>query len=836
MNWRNIRLIFMREVRDLLRDRRTLFMVFMMPLLLYPALGIGMAQMMLSYREKVRTVVVLGEEHLPPPPLLADGQFAGRWFPTAKESSQLEVVTPQTLKAAEGDLPENPTEGVRTAQQDEVERLKLLVDNAKNLGNVHQKLMQLNGEYDQLLEQKIKSRKKDDEGKESPETSSPSPADSDLEKRMADLQQEIELTHDELSDLFAISNMQVLILVPDGFAESIEKTTTQIAERNITEEGNGVSVPSLTVLHNNADQKSQIAYSRVRTVLALWEADILKQRLTAASLPESITSPVNPKSVDLASAQELSANVWGTIIPALLIIMAMTGAFYPAIDLAAGEKERGTMETLLICPASRTEIVWGKFFTVLSFSIATAILNLVSLGFTTKYMVALGGGGSGGLAQLGVIAPPSLEAICWVVILLIPIAALFSALSFALATFARSSKEGQYYLTPMLAVTTGLTVFCASPAVEITPFYSIMPVIGVGLLLKGLLSSPDVSMMLIYVIPVLITSTGYSLLALWWAIDQFCREDVLFREAERFNLGLWIKQLLREKQATPTFPEAGLCFLLIMFLQFATMNLTRSLLGPIDESAAPTVMLKLLLIQQIALIAAPALIMGAMLAGSLRQTFKIYMPPLPHLLIGISLPFVLHPLVIELAQSLQWFFPPLPEQVEQALLLMQDNNISPWLLLLTFAAAPAICEEIAFRGFILSGLAHHGRLGIAIVFSSLAFGLMHMIPQQVFNASLLGLVLGLLCLRSNSLLPGILFHFVNNGIEVLRGVYQKELQSSISPGNLFVTYTETEYHYHWPTLIICGIVSAALIYWLYQNPARLSPAQQQPAADKFRLK
>ncbi len=62
--------------------------------------------------------------------------------------------------------------------------------------------------------------------------------------------------------------------------------------------------------------------------------------------------------------------------------MALTGAFYPAVDLCAGEKERGTMETLLISPAKRSEIVLGKFFTVMLASILTAVLNLVSMGLT----------------------------------------------------------------------------------------------------------------------------------------------------------------------------------------------------------------------------------------------------------------------------------------------------------------------------------------------------------------------------------------------------------------------------------------------------------------------
>ena len=72
----------------------------------------------------------------------------------------------------------------------------------------------------------------------------------------------------------------------------------------------------------------------------------------------------------------------------MLFIWALTGAFYPAIDLCAGEKERGTLETLLVSPAERREIVWGKLLTIMSFSIVTALLNLTSMGLTAKFILA----------------------------------------------------------------------------------------------------------------------------------------------------------------------------------------------------------------------------------------------------------------------------------------------------------------------------------------------------------------------------------------------------------------------------------------------------------------
>ena len=89
VQWRNVRLILLRELRDQLRDRRTLFMVAVLPLLLYPALGIGMLQLTMLFTEQPRTVVILGAEHLAQPPLLKDGSFDPRWFKTAENNGLL---------------------------------------------------------------------------------------------------------------------------------------------------------------------------------------------------------------------------------------------------------------------------------------------------------------------------------------------------------------------------------------------------------------------------------------------------------------------------------------------------------------------------------------------------------------------------------------------------------------------------------------------------------------------------------------------------------------------------------------------------------------------------
>ena len=759
LNWRNVSLILHREVRDQLRDRRTLFMIAVLPLLLYPALGLGMMQLTVLFREQPRTVVVLGADDLPAEPVLVEqDRFAVRWFPEsigATAAARLVVITDQ------------PGSAERAIAQNKNLNAPLLLARAQAIREV--------------------------------------------------------LHHDDRSagELFGNSGLQAVVIVPPGFGRNVARVQEQL-EQNQEGAGIDANYDRPEIVYNKADEKSHITYNRVVDVLEKWEAAIRESWLKLARLDPKLTQPVMPIPVDVALDEQISAGVWSKLFPALLVIMSVTGAFYPAIDLVAGEKERGTMETLLICPATRTEIVLGKFFTVMIFSCATALLNLASMGLTGKHIAGMAP--SGALSQARDVGFPPLSSLAWIVLLLIPLAALFSALCLALATFARSSKEGQYYLTPLLMVTLGLTMFCLSPTVELTPQYSVLPVVGATLLLKGLLLSPlHAGALYLYVGPVLATSLGYSALALWWAIDQFKREEVLFREGERFELRLWVRHLLRDKEPLPSFSEAAFCFVLIMLLQFFAMGFLKERLSP---SAADdgSLMLKIMLVQQLAIIACPALMMGLMLTTSVRNTFRVHWPGWKMLGAACVLPLVMHPLSVEVLSRLQWFFGDLPPEFVKPMAAMSDANLPLWFVLLTFAVAPAFCEEAAFRGFMLSGMARHGRLAVAVGLSSVAFGVMHMVPQQVFNASVLGLVLGTLAIRSNSLVPCIVFHFINNSLGVIHGRFGVKL-SELRVLDTFVTIDEGSLRYRWPTLVVCVVVAAPILVWLFR------PLFQRPSSD-----
>lgn len=797
MRWRNVGLIFRREVIDQLRDRRTLFMIAVLPILLYPILGIGMVQLTVLFSEQPRTVVVLGTKDLPvSPPLLEGDRFVEEWFRLPDDASKLEVITDLVID------PENGGDAALAARQT------------------------------QILEEATPLRERLDRREVLAAQVAAARDAGDLES-LARLQLQLDALTAELGELFNSGQIQVLIVIPEDFAENLQRMKQQVISRGA--DVGAFDYPRPQILQNSADEKSLIAANRVQGVLDAWERAILRQTLAEVGLPASFPEPVQAASIDLAAQEQLAANVWSKLFPALLVIMSLTGAFYPAIDLGAGEKERGTMETLLICPATRTEIVLGKFFTVMLFSAATALLNLSSLGFTGKYMISLAG--SGPMSRMVDLALPPLTSLIWVIVVLAPLSALFSALCLAFATFARSSKEGQYYLTPLLMVTLGLTVFCLSPAVEIQPFYSVMPVMGPALLLKGLLQPTTSADMTAFIIPVLCTSVGYSILALWWAIDQFGSEEVLFREAERFDIRLWLRHLLRDKEATPSFSEAAFGFVLIMLLQFAAMKVMQGPLQAAAESERGLLMMQLLIIQQLVIVATPPLFMGVILTSSVRDTFRLRWPGIFAIPLAALLAILLHPLSLEFAAGLSWFFPPLPPSVKEVLKTVASDDIAWWLPFIAFALAPAICEEVAFRGFLLSGFLRGGRERLAIVLSALTFGIIHMIPQQVLNAALLGLVIGLIAVRTRSLYPGIAFHFVFNGLELVRNRYGGNVPTTGSWGWLFTT-DDGGLRYQSTLLVMCGIASATILCifaWWRQPPDNpSSEAVSWPGADAVR--
>ena len=267
-------------------------------------------------------------------------------------------------------------------------------------------------------------------------------------------------------------------------------------------------------------------------------------------------------------------------------------------------------------------------------------------------------------------------------------------------------------------------------------------------------------------------------------------------------------------------------------LQFGALPLLRSGLKS-DQAANSTAsaMFRVLIVQQVVFVACPALFMAILLTTDVVRTLRLRFPAWPYLLAGCvawrlhSTPAFRQP---RRSRLQKWFFPPMSEQVTQIFRVMSNPSLPLWIVVLAMAVAPGVCEELAFRGFILSGFLRSARLSVAIVLSSIAFGVAHMVPQQVFNAALLGLVLGLIAVRSGSLWPGVLFHVIYNSLEILRGrVTSLPAQGTLVEWFMTLATTKDKEHvieYRWPTLALAGVVACVLIAWLVRSKSESARA------------
>jgi sodium transport system permease protein len=766
MSWRNIRLIYAREIRDQLRDRRTLFMIAVLPLLLYPLLGMSVFQLSQFLRKSEPKVVVVGAEELKSGgeiPALIDGEhFAADLFGDENGSDWLHL---EFAKISANE--------VKSTKAPKV----VAIDKSAETG--------------------------------------------------ADRQRPLESAEARLKS----GEVQAVLIFPEGFGKQLNKLRWQIKAHASGTDGKAaaalpaaIEIPKPRIQYNAGKEKSRVAHMQVEHVVETWRAQIQRQNLVASRVPANVTRPFDLVSQDVAERGQQQALIWSKVLPFVLFIWALTGAFYPAVDLCAGEKERGTLETLLSSPARRIEIVWGKLLTVMTFSTATAVLNLTSLGFTARYVIS----------QLSLLptadakeslALPPISSALWLIAALLPMSALFSALCLACAAFARSTKEGQYYLMPLLLVSMPLMMLPMAPGTELNLGNSLIPVTGVVLLVMSLVQG-DFADALRYFVPVCGITLICCHLAIRWAVYQFNQESVLFRESERLDPKRWIVHLIRDRQDTPSLAEACFCVVLIYVIQFF-MQVAMAANVPAEPDFSYVAIS--LFVSQVVCFALPAVLMAVMLTGRPLKTLLLDRMPNPAACgVAILLAVLLHPVGLQIVTWIRALYP-VQEQVQNELKdfarLLQTARY-PWLPWLMMAVLPAVCEELAFRGFVLSGLRHLGSKRWSIGLAAVFFGMAHGIIQQSLSAAALGTVIGYIAVQTGSLIPCMLFHMTYNGIMFATPLLPPLAQKFPAIGMLFHETGPEQILYNWPFLAFCAAAAVVPFVWLHRLPYQATREEQ----------
>jgi sodium transport system permease protein len=401
MNLRNVAVVYRKELREALRDRRTLISSLLVPLIIFPLLSAGLGAAVSALigkaKEEIPSVMVLG------------GQDSPGILEELRGSSKIKIV---------------PTE-----------------PNWK----------------DQVINKQIRAA----------------------------------------------------IEIPQGFEAAVAKQE-----------------PSTILIHNyEGDLKSSLATENIQKSLEKYRDRIVHDNLAARNVPDTALKPFEIKENNVAPPEKVGGAAFGGLIGYMVILLCLVGSMYPAMDLTAGEKERGTMETILSSPISRVDLVFGKFFLVLTTALVTAFLSETSMGVSFTVLEHLHAFDKAGPDSAQLQLQIHFTTVLSIFIMVLPIAVLFAAGLMTVALFAKSYKEAQSYISPLMFIVIIPAVAAMLP-IDLDAKLALVPILNASLLCKELATG---TYHWNFIAIIFLSTCVYAGVALFLCVKMFQREDVLFR-------------------------------------------------------------------------------------------------------------------------------------------------------------------------------------------------------------------------------------------------------------------------------------------------------------------
>ena len=274
------------------------------------------------------------------------------------------------------------------------------------------------------------------------------------------------------------------------------------------------------VYYKSSDLMSK-AKNRIYNALDIYKNEVVSERLSEFNVDKGLLEPLDIINKDMSTKKETIGKAVGGLIPYMLVIFIFLGAMYPAIDLGAGEKERGSLETLLSSPATKFEITVGKLMVV---SLAGMVSGLISVVGISAPIYLLGNIPDQIKSTVLEIISPFI--IVSVIILMIPIAIFFASMLLSISFYARSFKEAQSLMGPLNIVIIVPLMLTLGPGIEIDHITALIPLINVGLLTKEILAG---SAQPIYFIETLSSLLFFAAIGIRFSVYWFNKENTIFR-------------------------------------------------------------------------------------------------------------------------------------------------------------------------------------------------------------------------------------------------------------------------------------------------------------------
>lgn len=526
---------------------------------------------------------------------------------------------------------------------------------------------------------------------------------------------------------------------------------------------------------------------------------------------DAILTPVEVETESTTTEWQRGGWVLGQVIPLVLVLMTITGAVYPAIDLTAGERERGTLETLMAAPVPTVYVIAGKFLVVATVGFLTAVLNLASVGTTMHF---------GGLTQLVAAEMPvefPYTILPVVLVCMIPLALLFSAILVAVSSFARTFKEAQNYVMPVIIGAMIPSVAVTLPTIRLEGVMLVLPVGNMVLLTRELFQQtcdgPTIAV-------VLLSTSLYAVAALAIAARLFGQEAVLFAD-----VGSYRTLLLRRYYQAMARPSAAQALMLVALL-FPVTFYVQSALFSGDGAGFLDSLQRLAIVQFVGLFALVPLAVCGYAKINVGQTFRLGPPRVSAMIAAVLLGLSSWALAHEYLLFQSQYLPPSESLMRFSRVIEPQLRATPlWRVVALLAVIPAVSEELLFRGFLLSGLSSSLRRVGAIIGSAVVFAVFHFMIDRLPITFMLGAVLAFVCWQSRSIWPGMVFHAMHNAWMVALPRFP-DLAQRLG----FMTQVETQGHLHSAVLIAAGgLFAGGLVLLTLQRSGPSPPQVSAPA-------
>lgn len=489
----------------------------------------------------------------------------------------------------------------------------------------------------------------------------------------------------------------------------------------------------LILTYESIDKKSEKALNRVKTFIADYKQELLYRRLDDKKLSVEFIEPIIVESKNTASAQKISGNILGDVIPLLIIMFILAGTVQVAVDITAGEKERKTMQTLLVNPVTRTEILISKLLITTVCSILSTTINFTSIALTFSFMPG---------QTFGLSLSPQIFILC--IIALLPLVTLMSTLLLCLGIMAKNQIEASLYTMPVILLTS--LPLIATQGMTSTPDYlSLIPIVNTSIALKFILmGTASIKLLAIS----FISNALYTAGLLLFTAKLFKNEDIALGGFSDI-----ITQRPSNKELNPMDSIVLFCVSLFLYFYIGSKLQAQNVYSG-------------LLYSQILFLLLPALIIAR--KTDFKKTFSLNKPPLYSLILA---PFIGVSTIIlaSFLGNLQNMITPTPESINSALetMLNFSDTKSAILIVAITALTPAIFEELFFRGPIMQGFGKQIKGFWLCLLTGVLFATFHLNIYNILPLTFVGIILAAIVIKTRSIIPAMIVHLFHNGLQVL---------------------------------------------------------------------